>query len=126
MIITVTDLQNDKILFIYSDASDLWINAGINNVDLSNYVAKDDITDINLTYGQETLIYDTTDGMTINAQGQIKFKDNTLHSFDSEFNVPLVPADDSITIDVDEANQKFRIKANSKIEIANGITSANV
>ena len=125
LIITVTDLQNDKILFIYSDASDLWINAGINNVDLSNYVAKDDITDINLTYGQETLIYDTTDGMTINAQGQIKFKDNTLHSFDSEFNVPLVPADDSITIDVDEANQKFRIKANSKIDVDNQTITKN-
>lgn len=125
LIITVTDLQNDKILFIYSDASDLWINAGINNVDLSNYVAKDDITDINLTYGQETLIYDTTDGMTINAQGQIKFKDNTLHSFDSEFNVPLVPADDSITIDVDEANQKFRIKANGKTVVDNQTITKN-
>lgn len=44
LIITVTDLQNDKILFIYSDASDLWINAGINNIDLTNYIAKDDIS----------------------------------------------------------------------------------
>ena len=44
LIITVTDLQNDKILFIYSDVSNLWINAGINNIDLTNYIAKDDIT----------------------------------------------------------------------------------
>ena len=125
LIITVTDLQNDKILFIYSDVSDLWINAGINNIDLTNYVAKDDITNINLTYGQETLVYNTINGMTINAQGQIKFKDNTVHSFNSEFNVPIIAADDSITIDVDEANQKFRIKANGKTDVDNQTITKN-
>lgn len=125
LIITVTDLNNDKILFIYSDASKLWINAGINNIDLSNYIAKDDIISLNLNYGEETLLYDTTDGMTINCQGQIKFKDNSVHNFDTEYNLPLVPADDSITIDVDNTNKKFNIKANGKIDVDNQSITKN-
>lgn len=43
LIITVTDKQNDKILYIYSEASNLWINSGINDVDLSNYYTKDQV-----------------------------------------------------------------------------------
>lgn len=38
LILTITDMDNDKILYIYSEVSSLWINAGINNVDLSKYV----------------------------------------------------------------------------------------
>lgn len=38
LILTITDIDNDKILYIYSEASRLWINAGINGVDLSQYV----------------------------------------------------------------------------------------
>ena len=43
LIITITDKQNDKILYIYSEVSKLWINSGINNVDLSNYYTKDQV-----------------------------------------------------------------------------------
>lgn len=42
LILTLTDKQNDKILYIYSETSNTWINAGINSVDLSNYVNKTD------------------------------------------------------------------------------------
>lgn len=38
LILTITDLNNDKILYIYSEVSSLWINAGINGVDLDAYV----------------------------------------------------------------------------------------
>ena len=43
LIITVTDKNNDKILYIYSEVSKLWINSGINNVDLSNYYTKNEV-----------------------------------------------------------------------------------
>lgn len=43
LIITVTDKQNDKILYIYSEVSNLWINSGINDIDLSNYYTKDQV-----------------------------------------------------------------------------------
>lgn len=43
LIVTVTDKNNDKILYIYSEVSNLWINSGINNVDLSNYYTKNEV-----------------------------------------------------------------------------------
>lgn len=43
LIITVTDKNNDKILYIYSEVSKLWINSGINDVDLSNYYTKGEV-----------------------------------------------------------------------------------
>lgn len=39
LILTITDKDNDKILYIYSEASSLWINSGINGVDLTDYVS---------------------------------------------------------------------------------------
>lgn len=72
----------------------------------------DSISELNLTYGEETPTYDTTDGMTVNATGQLKYGENKTTTFDTEFNLPLVPADDTITIDVDEQNKKFTIKSN--------------
>ena len=41
LIITLTDQNNDKVLFVYSETSSLWINVGLNGVDLSNYVSLD-------------------------------------------------------------------------------------
>lgn len=43
LIITVTDKNNDKILYVYSEVSKLWINSGINDVDLSNYYTKGEV-----------------------------------------------------------------------------------
>lgn len=43
LIITITDKQNDKILYVYSEVSNLWINSGINDIDLSNYYTKDQV-----------------------------------------------------------------------------------
>ena len=67
LIITVTDKQNDKILYIYSEASKLWINSGINDVDLSNYYTKDQVyskTEIDTTkqnvFADVSGLYDNT------------------------------------------------------------------
>lgn len=146
LIITLTDQENDKVLYTYSETSNLWINVGINGVDLSNYVSLDQeqtitgnknftgnlqksgknvatvesdlssLKDLNLTYGEETLTYDTTDGMTISATGQVNYgENNTKQTFDTEFNVPIVPADESITIDVNQTNNKFTIKGKNAL-----------
>ena len=69
------------------------------------------INELNLTYGEETPTYDTTDGMTIRTTSQLKYDTDKTATFDTEFNLPLVPADDSITIGVDEPNKKFTIKS---------------
>lgn len=71
----------------------------------------DSISELNLTYGEESPTYDTTDGMTVRATGQLKYGTDKTTTFDTEFNLPLVPADDTITIDVDEQNKKFTIKS---------------
>ena len=146
LIITLTDQENDKVLYTYSETSNLWINIGINGVDLSNYVSLDQeqtitgnknftgnlqkngknvatvesdlssLKDLNLTYGEETLTYDTTDGMTISATGQVNYgENNTKHTLNTEFNVPIVPADESITIDVNQTNNKFTIKGKNAL-----------
>lgn len=146
LIITLTDQENDKVLYTYSETSNLWINVGINGVDLSNYVSLDQeqtitgnknftgnlqksgkdvatiesdlssLKDLNLTYGEETLTYDTTDGMTISATGQVNYgNNNTKQTFNTEFNVPIVPADESITIDVNQTNNKFTIKGKNAL-----------
>lgn len=46
LIITITDgpsHKEDRILFIYSNITNAWVNAGINDVDLSNYYTKEEI-----------------------------------------------------------------------------------
>lgn len=42
LIITITDRENDKILFTYTEVSSQWINVGFNGVDLSNYYTKEE------------------------------------------------------------------------------------
>lgn len=71
----------------------------------------DSISELNLTYGEESPTYDATDGMTVRATGQLKYGTDKTTTFDTEFNLPLVPADNSITIGVDEPNKKFTIKS---------------
>ena len=49
LIITITDgpsHKDDRILFIYSDITNAWVNAGINDVDLSNFYNKDEINNM--------------------------------------------------------------------------------
>lgn len=52
LIITVTDKSNDKILYIYSEASNIWINSGINDVDLSDYYTKEQVDEKLTATGQ--------------------------------------------------------------------------
>lgn len=46
LIITITDGPSgkpDRILFVYSNITNAWVNAGINDVDLSNYYVKEQV-----------------------------------------------------------------------------------
>ena len=46
---------------------------------------------LNLTIGEETVAYDTTDGITINSDGKIVYgADNKEQQFQSEYNLPIV------------------------------------
>ena len=125
LIITLTDQNNDKVLFVYSETSSLWINVGLNGVDLSNYytksetqseIAKTDvtsITSIDAVIGTPMVNYNTTDGITIESTAKIVYGENNK---EKEINlsqeIPLVCEDNSITIDANETNEKILIKAN--------------
>lgn len=58
LIITVTDKNNDKILYIYSEVSKLWINSGINDVDLSNYYTKGEVDNKIDTLNKQIVSFD--------------------------------------------------------------------
>jgi hypothetical protein len=110
LIITMTDQQNDKILYLYSVSSQQWINVCINNIDLSE-VDLSSLNSFNLTIGEEIVTYDTTDGVTVNANGQLVYgTTNKVHTFESEFNIPMV-AGSGISIDANQTNDKVEIKA---------------
>lgn len=110
LVITMTDSGNDKILYTYTTASRMWLNVGVNNVDLTDYVSKDGISDININYGEESVLYDTTDGITVTSNGQIRYKDNTVHQINTEYNLPII-AGDNTNIDADVVNKKIVISS---------------
>ena len=140
LIITLTDKDNDKVLYTYSEASAAWIDTGMNQVDLANYVdltsdqeisGKKDyksgkllvdgeivsgmssLTKIDTNVGQETVLYDTTDGLTVSGTGQITYEEKDTNAagqefvniktknINTEFNVPILPGA-NINIDANE------------------------
>ena len=49
------------------------------------------LTSLNLTIGEETVAYNTTDGITVNSDGKIVYgADNKEQQFQSEYNLPIV------------------------------------
>lgn len=140
LVITLTDKDNDKVLYTYSKASAAWIDTGMNQVDLANYVdltsdqeisGKKDyksgkllvdgeivsgmssLTKIDTNVGQETVLYDTTDGLTVSGNGQITYEEKDTNAagqefvniktktINTEFNVPILPGA-NINIDANE------------------------
>lgn len=82
----------------------------------------DTINSINLTTSDEAVIYDTLDGITVNANGTITYgANNTTNTFTSEFNVPLV-AGKNLSIDANATNEKIEIKLEDNITV-NQVTS---
>ena len=103
-------------------------------LNLSNYLAKDNtseynpigdynpatkkyaddsgfnnISSLDLSHGEETVTYDTTDGIIVNGNARKTNTDSSTKDFDVEFNVPIV-AGDNINIDATSDNKKVEIK----------------
>ena len=103
-------------------------------LNLSNYLAKDNTTEytptgdynpatkkyaddsgfnnissLDLSHGEETVTYNTTDGITINGNARKTNTDSSTKDFNVEFNVPIV-AGDGINIDATSDNKKVEIK----------------
>lgn len=50
------------------------------------------ISDLDLSYGEQSVTYDTTDGMTVTGQAKITYSDNSADEATMEMEIPLKPA----------------------------------
>lgn len=81
-----------------------------------------ELTEVNLQYGQETVTYDTTDGITISSSGA--FKSNGVTSYPNvEMNIPLVGSEE-IIFDATENGDKVQAHLDNSVsnKLANALT----
>lgn len=67
------------------------------------------MTDLDLTYGDTTVTYDTTDGMTINGQARFTYGGGTTKDVTMDISIPFYGTD-GITIDKDSQQEYVAIK----------------
>lgn len=76
------------------------------------------INSLDLSVGEPVVNYDTTDGISINTDAKIIYgKDNTENQFTVSMEIPIKPADNTITIDADSENKFITIKAEQDYSI---------
>ena len=72
------------------------------------FIAKD-MTDLDLTYGNTTVNYDTVNGININGQARFTYDGGTTKDVPMDIDVPVV-AGDGITIDKVNGQEKVEVK----------------
>lgn len=77
---------------------------------VTDFEADDAISDINLTIGNITVQYDTTDGIRITSQGEVVYESGTREQATVDFDIPII-AGDGISIDKAPSGEKIVIKA---------------
>lgn len=77
-------------------------------------VGIDTMTDLDLTYGNTTVTYDTTDGMTINGQARFTYNGGTTKDVTMDIEVPIV-AGEGITIDKKSTEEKVEVKLDTAL-----------
>lgn len=68
------------------------------------------VTDIDFPYGDATVSYDTTDGITITGTAKIKYSDGSTVNAMADVEIPVVPGA-GISMDADATGKKVIIKA---------------
>lgn len=77
-------------------------------------VNKIEITDIDLTLGNETVLYDTTNGIQLSATGKITRKDGTSEQPQVDLDIPVVSGN-GITIEKAADKEQVLIKVNTSV-----------
>ena len=80
-------------------------------------VGINDIVAIQMQYGEETIAYDTTDGITVSAKGKVTYNSDIPGQSvqcDTEMNVPIIPGD-GISIAADATNSNVNIKVDDHV-----------
>ena len=79
-----------------------------------NLLDKIEITDIDLTLGDETVLYDTTNGIQLSATGKITRKDGTSEQPQVDLDIPVVSGN-GITIEKAADKEQVVIKVNTSV-----------
>ena len=80
-------------------------------------VGINDIVAIQMQYGEETIAYDTTNGITVSAKGKVTYNSDIPGQSvqcDTEMKVPIIPGD-GISIGADATNSKVNIKVDDHV-----------
>lgn len=120
-----TTVGKDSAYIIPADGvNHLWVIEGTDNLVWTDFgtaglgekgdkgadgVGINTMTNLDLTYGNTTVNYNTTDGMTINGQARFTYDGGTTKDVTMDIDVPIV-AGEGITIDKQANGQKVEIK----------------
>lgn len=123
-----TTVAKDSAYIIPADGvNHLWIIEGTDNLVWTDFgtaglgekgdkgddgVGINTMTDLDLTYGNATVGYNNTDGMTINGQARFTYDGGTTKDVTMDMEVPIV-AGEGITIDKKSAEEKVEVKVNT-------------
>lgn len=80
------------------------------------------MTDLDLTYGNTTVDYNTNDGMTINGQARFTYDGGTTKDVPMDIDVPIV-AGEGITIDEKSTGEKVEVKLDTAYADAHYVKS---
>lgn len=76
-------------------------------------VGLDSVTSLDMNVSQETVTYDTTNGITVNSNGKFVYGDQET-TFQTEYNLPLI-AGEGISIAADQTANKVTVKIDSSV-----------
>lgn len=85
----------------------------INGTDGADGVGLDSVTSLDMNVSQETVTYDTTNGITVNSNGKFVYG-NQETTFQTEYNLPLI-AGEGISINADQTANKVTVKIDSTV-----------
>lgn len=87
----------------------LWLTKEIAKIEEGGEKTKN-LTDIDFPFGDATVIYDTTDGMTITGTAKLTFDDGSTVNAMADVEIPIFPGE-GINIDSDATGKKVIVKA---------------
>lgn len=101
----------DAVLVKWNATTKAFEPAGGTWQDLLNKI---EITDIDLTLGDETVLYDTTNGIQLSATGKITRKDGTSEQPQVDLDIPVIPGN-GITIEKAANKEQIVVKVNTSV-----------
>ena len=124
-----TTVGKDSAYIIPADGvNHLWVIEGTDNLVWTDFgtagigekgekgddgVGIDTMTDLDLTYGDTTVEYNTTDGISINGQARFTYNGGTTKDVTMDVEIPIV-AGDGITIDKVDGQEKVEVKLDTE------------